>query len=68
MNATETDLPNKETTATESKLTEQVATLQARLDSLLPDPSMACVSAWLPATGLERDPHANVVSVTLPEE
>ena len=68
VNATETDPPNKEATPAESKLSEQVATLQARLDSLLPHPSMACVSAWLPAPGLERDQHANVVSVTLPKK
>ena len=42
--------------------------MQARLDSILPDPSMACVSAWHPATGLDQDPHANVVSATIPEK
>ena len=68
VNAAEADPPKNEPTATESKLTEQVASLQARLDRLIPDPSTACVSAWIPAQGLERDPHANAAIVTLPEE
>ena len=68
MNKADADPPSTEPSATEVKLNEKVKMLQARLDQLIPDPSMACVSAWMPAHGLERDSHVNAVSVTLSEE
>ena len=68
VNATEQETTVKEATPMETELNARLATMQARLDSILPDPAMACIRPWYPATGLEQDPHANVVIVTPPEE
>ena len=66
VNAGEADTTDKEPSAAEVKLQQKLDILQARMDSILPDPTQACVSAWMPQE--EKDFHVNAVSATTQEE